>query len=65
MAEGVEGLQSPILKFMPDDVVMALISRVEANDEDILSLALIQRGSCQTRLALLSKVGTRFESQNI
>ena len=36
MAEGVEGLQSPILKFMPDDVVMALISRVEANDGDIL-----------------------------
>ena len=31
MAEGLNGLQSPILKFMPNDVVMALISRVDAD----------------------------------
>jgi len=36
LAEGLDGLQSPILKFMPDDVVMSLISRVDANDGDIL-----------------------------
>ena len=36
LAEGVEGLQSPILKFMPDEVVMALIARVDAKDGDIL-----------------------------
>jgi aspartyl-tRNA synthetase len=36
LAEGVEGLQSPILKFMPEDVVMALVSRVDAKDGDIL-----------------------------
>ena len=36
LAEGVEGLQSPILKFMPDDVVMSLIARVDAKDGDIL-----------------------------
>jgi aspartyl-tRNA synthetase len=36
LAEGIEGLQSPILKFMPEDVVMALVSRVEAKDGDIL-----------------------------
>jgi aspartyl-tRNA synthetase len=36
LAEGVEGLQSPILKFMPDEVVMALIARVDAEDGDIL-----------------------------
>ena len=36
MAEGLDGLQSPILKFMPDDVVMSLISRVDAKDGDIL-----------------------------
>jgi len=36
LAEGVEGLQSPILKFMPDDVVMNLIARVDAKDGDIL-----------------------------
>jgi len=36
LSEGFEGLQSPILKFMPDDVVMALIERVDAADGDIL-----------------------------
>lgn len=36
LAEGVDGLQSPILKFMPDDVVMSLIERVDAKDGDIL-----------------------------
>ena len=36
LAEGLDGLQSPILKFMPNDVVMSLISRVDAKDGDIL-----------------------------
>ena len=36
LSEGLEGLQSPILKFMPDDVVMALMERVDAADRDIL-----------------------------
>ena len=36
LSEGLEGLQSPILKFMPDDVVMALIERVDVADGDIL-----------------------------
>ena len=36
LSEGLEGLQSPILKFMPDDVVMALMERVNAADGDIL-----------------------------
>ena len=36
LVDGLEGLQSPILKFMPDDVIMALIARVEAKDGDIL-----------------------------
>lgn len=35
-AAGLEGLQSPILKFMPDDVIWALMDRVEARDGDIL-----------------------------
>ena len=35
-AAGLEGLQSPILKFMPDDVVWALMDRVDAADGDIL-----------------------------
>ena len=36
LAEGLDGLQSPILKFMPNDVVMSLSSRVDADDGDIL-----------------------------
>jgi aspartyl-tRNA synthetase len=33
---GVEGLQSPILKFMPDDVVAQLMQRVGAENGDII-----------------------------
>ena len=35
-AAGLKGLQSPILKFMPDDTVMALMERLEAADGDII-----------------------------
>ena len=35
-ADGIDGLQSPILKFMPDQVVLDLMNRVEAADGDIL-----------------------------
>jgi aspartyl-tRNA synthetase len=34
--QGIEGLQSPILKFMPDSVVLDLMDRVAAEDGDIL-----------------------------
>ncbi|PCJ42223.1 MAG: aspartate--tRNA ligase [SAR86 cluster bacterium] len=33
---GVEGLQSPILKFMPEEVIQGLLSRTEAATGDIL-----------------------------
>ena len=36
LAAGVEGLQSPILKFMPDDVVLQMMARLEAADGDII-----------------------------
>ncbi len=36
LADGVEGLQSPILKFMPDEIVMSLMERLEAADGDII-----------------------------
>ncbi|MGB1140124.1 MAG: aspartate--tRNA ligase, partial [Halioglobus sp.] len=36
LAAGVEGLQSPILKFMPDDVVMQMMERLGAADGDII-----------------------------
>jgi len=35
-ASGIGGLQSPILKFMPDDTVMALMERLEVADGDIV-----------------------------
>ena len=33
---GLEGLQSPILKFFPEDVVVKILERVEAKDKDII-----------------------------
>ncbi len=36
LAAGVEGLQSPILKFMPDDVVAEMMSRLEVENGDIV-----------------------------
>ncbi|RUO30278.1 aspartate--tRNA ligase [Aliidiomarina soli] len=36
VAAGREGLQSPILKFLPDDAVEALLTRVDAQNDDIL-----------------------------
>ncbi len=35
-AAGLEGLQSPILKFMPDETVMALMDRLDVADGDIV-----------------------------
>ena len=35
-ADGVAGLQSPILKFLPDDVVMGIMERVGAEDGDLV-----------------------------
>ncbi|MBB3047382.1 aspartyl-tRNA synthetase [Litorivivens lipolytica] len=36
LAKGVEGLQSPILKFMPDDIVMQMMERLAVADGDII-----------------------------
>lgn len=36
MAKGKEGLQSPILKFLPDDVVAAILERTGAEDGDLI-----------------------------
>ena len=33
---GIEGLQSPILKFMPDEIVLAMMSRLAVVDGDIV-----------------------------
>ncbi len=34
--KGMEGLQSPIVKFLPDDVVKGILERVDAQDNDIV-----------------------------
>ncbi|MFT5692911.1 MAG: aspartyl-tRNA synthetase, partial [Oceanicoccus sp.] len=36
VAAGIEGLQSPILKFMPDEIVTQMMSRLEVADGDIV-----------------------------
>ncbi|MBL4820244.1 MAG: aspartate--tRNA ligase, partial [Gammaproteobacteria bacterium] len=36
IASGVQGLQSPILKFMPEDIIMSLMQRLGAKDGDII-----------------------------
>ena len=36
VAAGIEGLQSPILKFLPDDVVTNIIERTKAADGDLV-----------------------------
>ena len=36
LEKGIEGLQSPILKFLPDQVVMDILERVAAEDKDII-----------------------------
>ena len=36
IADGVEGLQSPILKFLPDDVALSIMERVGAEDGDLV-----------------------------
>jgi aspartyl-tRNA synthetase len=36
LADGIAGLQSPILKFFPDDVIQAILTRVGAKDGDLV-----------------------------
>lgn len=36
LSDGIEGLQSPILKFIPEQVIGAVLDRVQAMDGDIL-----------------------------
>ena len=45
LADGLEGLQSPIVKFLPEVVVMAVLDRVGAEDGDLVFF-----GADQTRV---------------
>ncbi|WP_439102331.1 aspartate--tRNA ligase [Congregibacter sp.] len=59
LAAGVEGLQSPILKFMPEDVVASMMERLGVADGDIVFFGADRAGIVNEALgALRIKVGT-------
>ena len=53
LASGVEGLQSPILKFMTDDVINALMDRLGAADGDIIFFGADKRSVVNEALGAL------------
>ncbi|MCP5178398.1 MAG: aspartate--tRNA ligase [Pseudomonadales bacterium] len=44
MADGMAGLQSPIIKFLPEAVVMSVLSRTGAQDGDVVFFGADKRG---------------------
>ena len=61
-AAGIGGLQSPILKFMPEEVVSAMIERLDAADGDILFFGADKRSVVNESLgALRLKVAADLE----
>ncbi len=50
---GVEGLQSPILKFMPDDVIAQMMQRLEAANGDIIFFGADRRNIVNEALGAL------------
>jgi len=58
LAKGREGLQSPILKFLPDDVVDAILQRTGAEDGDLIFFGSDKAGIVNEALgALRIKLG--------
>ena len=53
LGAGIEGLQSPILKFMPDDTVLAMLERLGAADGDILFFGADKRSVVNESLGAL------------
>ncbi|QIB65178.1 aspartate--tRNA ligase [Kineobactrum salinum] len=53
LAAGVEGLQSPILKFMPEDVVQQMMQRLQAADGDIIFFGADRRAVVNESLGAL------------
>ena len=52
-AAGMEGLQSPIIKFMPDETVFAMLDRLDATDGDILFFGADKRSVVNESLGAL------------
>lgn len=50
---GIEGLQSPILKFLPDDVVHSILERLSAEDKDIIFFGADKAGVVNDALGAL------------
>ena len=53
LADGVDGLQSPILKFMPEAVVNQLMERLDATDGDIIFFGADKRSIVNEALGAL------------
>jgi len=53
LANGVNGLQSPILKFLPDEVAMAIMERTGAEDGDIVFFGADKAGIVNEALGAL------------
>jgi len=51
--DGVKGLQSPILKFMPDEIVMQMMQRLEAANGDIIFFGADKAGVVNEALGAL------------
>ena len=52
-AAGIEGLQSPIIKFMPDETVLGMLDRLDATDGDILFFGADKRSVVNESLGAL------------
>ena len=62
IAKGIEGLQSPIIKFMPDETVLALMDRLDVADGDIVFFGADKASTVNEALgALRCKVGEDLE----
>lgn len=58
LGQGLEGLQSPILKFIPENIVQAILTRVAAKDGDIIFFAADKASIVNDSLAALRvKIG--------
>jgi len=59
LSSGIEGLQSPILKFIPNDTVQSLLSRLQVEDGDIVFFGADRADVVNEAIgALRVKVGT-------
>ena len=57
---GVAGLQSPILKFMPEDVVAQMMTRLEAANGDIIKVQIDYAQSKERIPSTIEKMGSEI-----